>query len=70
MAEPSRWTKDEMLRLAARGVLKVDLMGERGAVLVTCDEVAAMAAVLVLAETLPADLLKPETLKRKSNESV
>ncbi|MDO9639660.1 MAG: hypothetical protein Q7J44_14060 [Pseudotabrizicola sp.] len=65
MAEPSRWSQDEMLRLAARGVLKVDLMGERGAVLVTCDEVAAMAAVLALTQALPDALLKPETLKRK-----
>ncbi len=65
MAEPVRWSQEEMLRLAARGVMKVDLMGERGAVLVTCDEVSAMAAVLALSQALPADLLKPETLKRK-----
>lgn len=70
MAEPKRWTEAEMHRLAARGVLKVDMKGERGAVLVTCEEVAAMAAVLVLSEALPADLLKPETLKRKPNEPV
>lgn len=70
MADPTRWTEAEMLRLAARGVLKVDLMGERGAVLVTCDEVSAMAAVIAISGALPADLLKPETLKRKSDEPV
>lgn len=63
MAEPIRWTRSEMLRLAARGVLKVDLLGARGTTLVTCEELEAMAAVLALSGALPADLLKPETLK-------
>lgn len=53
-----------MRRLAARGVLKVDLLGHRGTTLVTCEEVAAMAAVIVAAEALPPDLLKPENIKR------
>lgn len=59
MADPAPWTGDEMLRLAARGVLKVDLLGHRGTTLVTCDEVAAMAAVIALSGVLPLDLLKP-----------
>ena len=64
MADPARWTLDEMQRLAARAVLKVDLLGHRGTTLVTCDEVAAMAAVIVCAGAIPADHLKPETLKK------
>ena len=64
MADPSRWTEAEMQRLAARGVLKVDLLGHRGTTLVTCEEVAAMAAVLALSGALPADLLKPENLRK------
>lgn len=62
--EPKPWTMSEMQRLAARGVLKVDLLGHRGTTLVTCEEVAAMAAVLAASGALPSDLLKPENLKR------
>lgn len=64
MADPARWSESEMHRLAARAVLKVDLLGHRGTTLVTCDEVAAMAAVLALSGVLPAELMKPETMKR------
>jgi hypothetical protein len=64
MGEPARWTEAEMRQLAARGVLKVDLLGPRGAMQVTCEEVAAMAAVIALSRALPFDLLKPETLTR------
>ncbi|MBF9049906.1 hypothetical protein GTA62_12960 [Roseobacter sp. HKCCD9010] len=54
MAE--RWTEAEMLGLAASGVTKVDLLGQRGTTLVTCEEVAAMAAVIALSGTLsPVD---------------
>lgn len=53
-----------MHRLAARGVLKVDLLGHRGTTLVTCDELAAMSAVLAMSGALPPHLLKPETLKK------
>ena len=68
MAEPARWAdRAEMHRLAARGVLKVDLLGHRGTTLVTCDELAAMAAVLALSGALPPDLLKPENLKKGDN---
>lgn len=63
MPDPIRWTAPEMLRLAARGALKVDLLGERGTTLVTCDEVAAMAAVLLMSGILPSDALTPESLK-------
>lgn len=70
MPDPAPWTEAEMLRLAARGVLKVDLLGHRGTTLVTCDEVAAMAAVIAVARVLPPELLKPDNLKRKSDEPV
>lgn len=48
-----RWTEAEMLHLAASGVTKVDLLGHRGTTLVTCEEVAAMAAVIALSGVLP-----------------
>ena len=51
MAE--RWTKDEVPRLAANGVNKVDLLGERGITTVTSEEIAAMAAVIALSGALP-----------------
>ncbi|MCU9850374.1 hypothetical protein OEZ60_20525 [Defluviimonas sp. WL0024] len=49
----SRWTEDEMLELAARGVGKVDRDGLRGATLVSMEEIAAMAGALA-ALGLPA----------------
>ncbi|MCC5966158.1 MAG: hypothetical protein JJU24_08470 [Natronohydrobacter sp.] len=64
MPDTTRWSEPEMLRLAARGVLKVDLMGVRGTTLVTCDELAAMAAVLALSGALPDELLTPKTLMK------
>ncbi|WP_370269208.1 hypothetical protein [Nioella sp.] len=57
MADPARWSDDQMIRLAARGAAKVDLLGERGATLVTCDEVAAMAAVILLGRIVPPGAL-------------
>ena len=42
--EITRWSPDEMLRLAASGVAKVDLLGPRGSTLCSMDEIAAMAA--------------------------
>ena len=62
MSEPRRWSEIEMLQLAARGCLKVDLLGHRGTTLVTCDELEAMAAVLILSGALPTDLLMPNSL--------
>lgn len=59
-----RWSPDQMLHLAARGVAKVDLLGHRGTTLVTCEEVAAMAAVLVLSGALPPDTLTPKLLQK------
>jgi len=46
--EVTRWTCDEMIRLAASGVVKVDRLGPRGATLCSMDEVTAMAAVCAL----------------------
>lgn len=53
MTEPTRWTETEMLGLAARGARKVVQQGDRGITLVTMDEIAAMAAVLILSGTVP-----------------
>ena len=63
-----RWTEAEMLRHAARGVLKVDLMGPRGATLVTCEEVTAMAAVIALTGVLPPEILTPKTLSKGTTD--
>jgi hypothetical protein len=43
-----RWSREEMIRLAASGVAKVDLLGPRGTTLCSMDEIAAMAAVCAL----------------------
>lgn len=51
--EPRRWTQDEMISLAASGVAKVDLLGERGTTLCSMEEIAAMAAVLAASGVLP-----------------
>lgn len=45
----ARWSHAEMIRLAASGVAKVDLQGQRGVTLCSMDEIAAMAAVCALA---------------------
>lgn len=42
-----RLAEDEMIRLAAEGVGKVDYHGHRGVCLVTFNEIEAMAAALV-----------------------
>lgn len=47
-----RSTETEMVRLAVSGVAKVELLGHRGTTLVTCEEVAAMAAVIALLSAL------------------
>ena len=61
---PTPWTMDQMQRLAAQAVLKIDLLGVRGASLVSMDEAIAMAGVIVRAGALPPDLLKPKPEKR------
>lgn len=48
-----RFNQDELKQLAANGVTKIDLLGVRGATLVTTDEVVAMAAVLAASCALP-----------------
>lgn len=47
-----RWTKKEMIALAASGVAKVDLLGLVGTERCTRDEVAAMAGVIVATNAL------------------
>ncbi|WP_436399319.1 hypothetical protein [Roseobacter sp. S98] len=51
--EPTRMTREEMLRLAGSGVNKVDLLGPRGTTLCTMNEIEAMAMVIVLSGVLP-----------------
>jgi hypothetical protein len=48
-----RFSGAEMVRLAASGVAKVDLLGPRGTTLCTMDEIEAMAAMIVAAGVLP-----------------
>ena len=59
---PERFTEAEMLRLAAKAVHKIDLLGPRGTTLCTMDEIEAMAGVLVLSGALrqPAEALAEE----------
>ena len=52
-APPLPFTAAEMLRLASSGVAKVDLLGERGTTLCSMDEIAAMAALIVVSNALP-----------------
>jgi hypothetical protein len=53
MKKPQPWTTEEMLALAASGVAKVDLLGERGTTLCSMDEIAAMAALIAATGVLP-----------------
>jgi len=55
----TRWTREEMLRLAASGVAKVDLLGSRGSTLCSMDEIAAMAAVCAMHGVGPRLLSTP-----------
>lgn len=55
----TRWDHAEMVRLAASGVAKVDLLGPRGTTLCSMDEIAAMAAVCALAGVGPRQLSTP-----------
>ncbi|MBN8294710.1 hypothetical protein JI664_22255 [Rhodobacter sp. NTK016B] len=63
MKTPCRWTQAEMLQLASSAVHKVDLLGERGATLVTCDEVCALTALVALHVPLANINHISETLK-------
>jgi len=49
---PERFTEGEMLRLAAKAVHKIDLLGARGTTLCTMEEIDAMACLLVLSGAL------------------
>lgn len=57
--EITRWDHEEMVRLAASGVAKVDLLGPRGTTLCSMDEITAMAAVCALAGVGPRLLSTP-----------
>lgn len=49
----NRWTEQEILILAAKGLGKVDTLGPRGATLCSTDEIEAMAGVLALLGLVP-----------------
>ncbi|MDK3072732.1 hypothetical protein QO034_06390 [Sedimentitalea sp. JM2-8] len=51
--QDERWTREDLLRLAASGVAKVDLLGPRGTTLCSMDEIAAMAGLLAVSGLLP-----------------
>lgn len=44
---------EHMINLAANGVNKIDLLGARGATLVTTDELVAMACLLAASGAIP-----------------
>jgi len=52
-ADPARWTQERMIELAARGLGKVNSLGQRGATLCSMEEIIAMAAMLALLELEP-----------------
>lgn len=64
MADPQRFTPEEMIRLAASAVAKVDLMGTRGTTLVTSDEVEALACLVALSGILPGRPSEPHRQPR------
>ena len=53
MAEVARFTPEELIRLAGSAVAKIDLLGERGTTLCTCNEIEAMAVLVVMSGVLP-----------------
>lgn len=53
MADPVQLTMEELTLRAARGLGKVDALGQRGVTLVTADEVEAMAGMLALFGLVP-----------------
>jgi len=53
MADPKRWTEDELIEFAARGAGRVIHGLGTGPSRVTYDEIAAMAAVLALLGLVP-----------------
>jgi len=59
-----RWTMDEMLSLAARGLGKVDTLGSRGATNISVNEIEAMAGALAVFGLVPIapGALPPATL--------
>lgn len=67
---PDRWTLNEMMQQAARGLGKVDTLGPRGATLVSMEEIEAMAGTLALAglHPIPPGAPAPETLIAKFEE--
>ncbi len=53
MPDPLPFSEPEMIALAASGVTKIDLMGSRGASLVTTDELVAMACIVAASGLIP-----------------
>ncbi|MAU46255.1 MAG: hypothetical protein GOVbin2371_15 [Prokaryotic dsDNA virus sp.] len=69
---PERWTQNEMLILAARGLGKVDRDGPRGATLVSQQEVEAMAGALACfgLVPIPPGAAVPDTLIIATEEPI
>lgn len=57
-----RISLEKLVRLAASGVAKVDLLGPRGTTLCTMDEIEAMAMVIAASGLLPGRPGDPERL--------
>ena len=53
MSDPTPFTQQRAIELAASAVHKLDLLGARGADRVTTEELYAMACLLVISGTLP-----------------
>jgi len=58
---PKYFDHNEMLKLAANAVNKVDLLGPRGTTLCTMNEIDALVCVAVLSGLLPIPGAKPQT---------
>lgn len=56
----SRMTMDEMQRLAASAIRRVDAQGARGVTLCTMDEITALAGIAALSGLLPDPTTEPE----------
>lgn len=63
-----RMTAQQLYALAARAVVKVDLLGPRGTTLCKMDEIEAIAALLAISGAIPAPQLAAAYQERKSDD--
>ena len=64
MTEITRFTSEEVMRLAGSAVAKMDLLGARGTTLCTCHEIEAMAVLLVMTGALQSRITAPQSQPR------